>query len=151
MAAPKGNKFAIGNEGGRPLKYKNVGELQKLIDQYFESCWQEFEIKDEDGNVVDMGRRQIRPYTITGLCLALDTTRELLLNYQDKEEYHDTITRAKMKCHNYAEEFLFTSKNPTGAMFNLKNNYGWKDKNETELTGKDGGAVEINVNIVEED
>jgi hypothetical protein len=28
-----------------------------------------------------------------------------------------------------------------GAIFSLKNNFGWKDKTEHELTGADGGAI----------
>ena len=43
-----------------------------------------------------------------------------------------------MKCQQYAEEFLFVGKNAAGVIFNLKNNYGWRDKTEQELTGKDG-------------
>lgn len=71
------------------------------------------------------------PYTITGLALALDTTRETLLDYEEKEEYSDTIKKAKLKIHNYTELRLFEN-NPTGAIFNLKNNYGWKDKTEVD-------------------
>ena len=41
-----------------------------------------------------------------------------------------------MICHNYAENSLYSGKNVVGAIFNLKNNYNWKDKNETELTHK---------------
>ena len=44
-------------------------------------------------------------------------------------------------CQQYAEESLFIGKNPTGAIFNLKNNYEWKDKNETDLT-TDGKKIE---------
>ena len=100
---------------GRPLRYKTVEELQKLIDAYFE----EAESKGE-------------PYTITGLALALDTTRELLIDYENKDAYSYTIKKAKLRCHNYAEKFLYNGKNPTGAIFNLKNNWGWRDKSEVE-------------------
>jgi hypothetical protein len=31
---------------------------------------------------------------------------------------------------------------PTGVIFNLKNNYGWRDKNETEHTGPNGGPIQ---------
>jgi hypothetical protein len=73
------------------------------------------------------------PYTITGLALALGTTRDLLIDYEDKDEFSDTIKEAKAKCHNYAERKLFEA-NATGPIFNLKNNYGWKDKTEVDNT-----------------
>ena len=36
----------------------------------------------------------------------------------------------------YQEEFLYSGKSVAGAIFSLKNNYDWKDKTETELSGE---------------
>jgi len=102
------------HQGGRPLKFKSVQELQDKIDSFFLAC----DEKEE-------------PYTITGLALALDTTRDLLIDYGNKEEYSDTIKTAKLKCHNYAEKRLYGN-NVAGVIFSLKNNYGWKDKTESD-------------------
>jgi hypothetical protein len=104
---------------GRPPKFKTVEELECLISDYFKK-------KDEEK----------KPYTITGLANALDTTRETLLDYENRDgEFSYTIKKAKSKVEEYVEDYLFTGKNQTGAIFNLKNNYkGWKDKNETDLT-----------------
>ena len=115
--------------GGRPLKFKTAEEMQKAIDLYFEGCWE----VDNEGN-----RKQTRPYTITGLANALDTTRETLLDYQEKDGFSDTVKKAKMKVAEYVEEYLFMGKNQTGAIFNLKNNFDWKDKteNQTDITSK---------------
>lgn len=124
--------------GGRPLKFKTVQELQDKIDVYFDSCWE----------IDDTGKKQTRPYTITGLARALDTTRETLLDYEDKVQYSDTIKRAKMKVAEYVEEYLFMGKNQTGAIFNLKNNFNWKDKTETDLTS---GGESLNVYIPKRD
>ena len=66
-------------------------------------------------------RKEERPLTITGLALALDTSRDLLLDYENREEFSYTIKKAKLLCENYAEEFLFHGKNVVGAIFNLKN------------------------------
>lgn len=140
---------------GRPLKFKSAKELQEKIDAYFADCdphmeevteW--VEARDEKGTLkkdehglnylVEVSHKimtQQKPYTITGLALALDTSRETLLEYEDKEEFVDTIKKAKDKCHNYVETSLLTS-NPTGAIFNLKNNYGWKDKSEVDQNVK---------------
>lgn len=125
--------------GGRPLKFKTPKELQKKIDEYFDSCFET--VVDNRGQIVrDCQERpvktQTRPFTITGLALHLGTTREILLHYETKEdrkEYSNSIKMAREKCHNYAEESLFIGKNPAGVIFNLKNNYGWRDKTEQEV------------------
>jgi len=111
MTRADGNKSVM----GRPLKFKSVTELQEAIDKYFADATE-----------------QGLPYTITGLALALDTSRETLLDYEAKQDFSDNIKRAKLRCHNYAENYLYTGKNATEAIFNLKNNYGWKDKTEVD-------------------
>lgn len=132
------------NKSGRPLKFKTPEELQAKIDEYYKSCWEQkidmfgnpvFE-KDRNGQKTEKPVMvQFKPYTITGLAVFLDTSRETLINYEQKDGFFDTIKAAKEKCHAYAEESLFVGKNPSGAIFNLKNNYGWKDQNQTQLTG----------------
>lgn len=130
--------------GGRPPKYETVEELQHLITKYFKSCWEQkidmfgnpIFVKDKKGKKTNKKVMiQSKPYTITGLAVALGTSRETLLNYEKKDRFFDTIKRAKQMCHQYAEDYLFFGKNPTGAIFNLKNNYGWKDKTEQEHSG----------------
>ena len=106
------------NPVGRPLKFKNEKELQKKIDAWLKSC-----------------KKEKRPLTITGLALALNTSRDLLVDYGNRDEFSYTIKRAKLLCENYAEESLFLGKNVAGAIFNLKNNYGWKEKQEIEHNG----------------
>ena len=104
--------------GGRPPKYTEAEEMQKKIDKYFEDC-----------------KLNNKPYTITGLGLALDMSRQDLINYSKKEKFFDTIKRAKMRVENYLEERLINDSSATGIIFNLKNNYGWKDKQENVNVG----------------
>lgn len=145
---------------GRPLKFKSAQELQEKIDAYFADCDPHMEevsewvqardkegklLKDENGlnYLVEVHHKIMttqKPYTITGLALALDTSRETLLEYEERKEFVDTIKKAKDRCHNYVENSLLTS-NPTGAIFNLKNNYGWKDKSEVESNVNMGVAI----------
>jgi hypothetical protein len=66
---------------GRPLKFKSPEQLQAKIDAYFASCWKETPIF-KDGKQIGVTRHQARPYTITGLALDLDTTRETLIDYE---------------------------------------------------------------------
>lgn len=101
---------------GRPLKFETPEILQEKIEAYFKKC----EDKGE------------RPF-ITELAYYLDTSRETLCNYEEKEPFFDTIKRAKMRCELELEKNLIEGKvNPTGSIFNLKNNYGWRDKTEVE-------------------
>lgn len=104
------------NKGGRPRKYSEQEVLQTKIDEYFNMC------DDKE-----------KPYTITGLCLYLDIDRVTLLRYEEKEEFCSTIKRAKNRVENYVEEMSLIGKlNPTVSIFNLKNNFNWKDKQEIE-------------------
>lgn len=107
---------------GRPLKFGTVEELQSKIEDYFESC------HNAEGECV-------RPLTITGLAVALDTSRRVLLAYEhERDEYSNTIKKAKQRIENFAEEALYTNKQTAGVIFNLKNNYGWVDKQEVDQT-----------------
>ncbi len=105
--------------GGRPHKFQTLKDLEQAIDAFFKDC-------DKKG----------RPYTVTGLALALDTTRETLLDYEKNNpklaEFSDAIKRAKLRVQNYAEIQLF-GRNPTGPIFALKN-FGWRDKQEIDHT-----------------
>jgi len=118
--------------GGRPLKFQSVEELEVKIQAYFDEVASKA-IVLEDGKVIQ------EPLTITGLALALDTTRQTLMEYQERDEFIDTIKRAKTVVENFAEKRLFGN-NSTGAIFALKN-FGWKDKSESEITGKDGAPL----------
>lgn len=121
---------------GRPLKFANVQELQEKIDAYFaERAKIEFY---PNGDLVS------KPITITGLALALDTTRQTLVNYEVQEEYLDALRKAKLKCENYAEERLFNGP-ATGPIFALKN-YDWKDTSEIKQTGIPQVVVTKNYN-----
>lgn len=112
---------------GRPLKFKSKEELEEKIFDYLMDC-----------------KEHTRPLTITGLALALDTTRETLLDYEEKDEFSDTVKKAKLTIQNYVEEYLFTGKNVAGAIFNLVNNYHWTNKSQTDVTSG-GDRIQYNV------
>jgi hypothetical protein len=109
---------------GRPLKFESVEVLEKACKAYFDSCI--YETPDSAKK-----RETPKPFTITGLALALDTSRQTLMNYEVREDFFDTIKRAKLRVENYAEERLFSDK-PTGPIFALKN-FGWKDSKDVNL------------------
>ena len=126
---------------GRPPKYNNKEEIQERIDAYFEECEGKI-LKDEDGKaILDKYNQPIivgnKPPTITGLALALGfASRQALLNYEGRKEFNDTITRAKSRVEQYAEERLFDKDGSNGAKFSLANNFkGWNEKTEVAVSG----------------
>lgn len=118
------------NREGRPNKFTSVEFLQMQIDAYFDKC-----------------NAEKRPFTVTGLALFLDTSRETITDYEKKDEFSDTIKRAKNRILQQKEEMLCkTAGQVAGVIFDLKNNYPqhYKDKIEQEITGNQN----INVTII---
>ena len=140
---------------GRPPAFTSVEEMQVLIDKYFEECdGKPFLDKDgnpmrnKDGKII---RDDRRPYTVTGLALALGfNSRTSLLNYEGKEEFVNTILRAKARVEKYAEERLYDNNGANGAKFSLANNFkGWTEKQTIEADVKN--TVKINVELVDDE
>jgi len=143
-----GNKFSVGNNGGRPRMYGSPEEMAVEIDAYFEWCNgklkpgvqvnEEGQLVDEDGNAPDDPySRRPKPYTVTGLALYLGfSDKSMLYEYQDRPEFSHLIKRARMQVEMGYESNLHGS-TPTGSIFALKN-MGWKDKVETEHSGNMG-------------
>lgn len=105
------------NKVGRPPKFEAPEKLQEKISEYFKKC------KEED-----------RPYTMAGLAYALDCDRATLFRYGKKDEFFDVIQRAKTRIETFLEEQLFVCPRTAGVIFNLKNNFNWKDRHEVEQT-----------------
>lgn len=109
----------------RPKLYENKEQVQKIIDEYFALC-------DEKD----------KPYTMSGLANALNMSRQSLINYSKDDEFFDTIKKARADVEQQLEENALSGKaNSTFTIFNLKNNYGWRDtvevKNDNELSKLD--------------
>lgn len=101
-------------EVGRPKAFKSVEEVEEKINAYFNYC-----------------EEKEKPYTMSGLAYYLEVSRQTLVNYSYKDEYFDTIKKARDKVQMQLEENALSNKaNPTFTIFNLKNNFDWKDKIE---------------------
>lgn len=112
---------------GRPKIYEDVEPMEKDIEKYFKEC----DKKD-------------KPYTVSGLAYALDMDRRSLLNYSKDEKFFPTIKRAKQKIEQQLEEKgLMGTSNATFTIFNLKNNFDWKDKVENEESNETGIIDEL--------
>lgn len=112
------NDGYIGNTNA--MKYKTQEELQKGIDKYFKDC-----DKDE------------KPYTMSGLAYSLGIDRVTLINYGKRDLFFTQIKNAKAKVQAQLEENALMGKgNAVFTIFNLKNNYGWTEKQEIEANTK---------------
>lgn len=149
---------------GQPLKFKTVKELEDKIQEYFDSCfeeqWVDEDVRDEDGNKAYV-RVPLMPIAkggyagsdvipsikhykkkvlikipvVSGLAYFLGTSRRTLLNYEEKDDYFHTIKEAKQFIEYCTEEGMINGKiNPTAAIFNMKNNWGWKDEIHNTVT-----------------
>jgi hypothetical protein len=67
---------------------------------------------------------------------------ETLRDYGTKDEFSATVKRAKQKIEISLEQRL-AGNNVTGSIFNLKNNFGWKDKSEVDATLKQFDIKEV--------
>ena len=115
---------------GRPLMFKTPKELKDKIDEYFLLC----------------KTTGTRPF-LSEMAVFLGTTRETLREYKGRKSYVDALEEAKSKCEVELERNLIEGKvNPTGSIFNLKNNYGWKDQQSIDHTtaGKEIQVQKIN-------
>lgn len=103
-------------------KYKTPEELIEIITDYFKNC-----------------DKKRRPYTISGLALHIGLSTETLRRYEKdygNTEYADIIKIAKQTVEVYTAEATFDNKKFQGAKFNLQNNFGWSDKQDTNLSGE---------------
>lgn len=118
--------MGISNKGGRPLKFKTPEELEAKIESYYE--W---------------AKENKKHITITGLAWFLDTNRQTLLRYEEddsellksvsedvRQAFRDTVKRAKARIEMEYEESLYNKNSAVGAIFTLKNNYNYVDKQE---------------------
>ncbi len=141
---------------GRPPKFDSPEQMQVLIDKYFEECKGHILYNDDGSPVLDKYGNAViidaHPPTVTGLALALGfSTRLSLLNYQAKPAFVNTVSRAKSRVEQYAEERLFDKDGANGAKFSLANNWeGWREKQQIEADVKQETTV-ITVELVDEE
>jgi len=145
------------NKGGRPLKFETPEKLQVKIDEYFDRC-DTGKMVTKIQNWLVLKAKAPYPYTVEGLCVYLDIDRKTLLAYQweregspnNDTEFLHTVNKAKEKIlQNLKERALMWENNAAVSIFNLKNNYGYKDQTQTEISWPNWttpfSAVEISI------
>ena len=118
---------------GRLPYFSTVEEMDEAIERYFEEAdarkW---------------------PYTIPDLAFALGfTSRQSLLNYSNKPIFMDTIKRAKLRIEGQRARQLVQGQGiVAGQIFDLKNNFGWRDQQEPAEEREERVVVQNNVGLV---
>lgn len=107
---------------GRPLLFATPELLSEAIEGYFSST--------------------SRP-TLAGLAVHLGIDRQTLYNYAERDRFFDIVKKAHGRVEAIYEERLVWD-NAMGVIFPLKN-MGWKDKTETELSGKTDNNVTVKI------
>lgn len=115
------------NPVGRPPRYKTPEAMKIIIDDYFEN-----RESDDSAWFMNGDKQEYRP-TISGLAYALGLSTQAVRDYEEKDEFLGTIKEAKLKVERALEERLYGN-NVTGLIFNLKNNFKWKDSQQIEVT-----------------
>lgn len=124
------------NPVGRPLAFESVEELQEAIDSYF-----------ENEAYVGEGDARIYAPTMSGLALALGVDRKTIINYERREEYFHAVKKARARVEVALEQRLY-GQAVTGIIFNLKNNFGWQDKQDLLHTSPDGSMSPTRIELV---
>lgn len=120
--------------GGRPPLFETAEALEQKIEEYFESCKPVEYLLDPTSLISPKAWTPGDTITISGLALYLGfESRQSFYDYEKHEEYSYIIKKARFRVECSYEKRL-DSKNPTGAIFALKN-MGWKDKHEVEQSG----------------
>jgi len=111
-----------GKPNGRPPLFTSKEQVEEILTAYF------IELNNPD-NFTPAGFMKRKP-TVCGLALALGMARMTLLEYAKKGEFSDTVMKYKTMVEEALEQRL-DGTSPTGAIFNLKNNFSWRDTSET--------------------
>jgi hypothetical protein len=117
----------VNEKAGQPPIFKSAKELEEKIDEFF--------LSDDAFLIETTGDDEKRTFapTMAGLALHLNVDRKTIVNYSHKEEFFPTIKKARLRIEAHLEKKLYGN-NVTGLIFNLKNNFDWKDKSEVAQT-----------------
>lgn len=138
MAAPKGHKYSVGNNGGAPPRYTSPDDLQSKIEEYFTDGVNKRKIVTKAGQEVE-----IPYYTISGLAYYLGfESRQSFYDYEKHDKFSYIIKKARLRIEMMYEEMLAMGY-PTGAIFALKN-MGWQDKTDSDINISGNQPIKIN-------
>ena len=139
---------------GRPRTYKTVAAFRKAVDGYFEAITRERTLREwvDSGERTNRGKPimverdvigldgqpvivfdYVMPPTMPALMLTIGISKSSWDNYRGREGFAEVCADAKLRIEAYLAEQAVLRDKPTGVMFTLENNYGWKTNREIEL------------------
>ena len=115
------------DKGWRPEKY-SPEELEIKAKEYFKHC---------NETIISFDKATLKtitkPKTLSWLCLWLKVSKDYISEKVKDERFSETIKQIRLEVENNIEEWILQgSYNPTSWIFNLKNNFDWKDKTEVD-------------------
>lgn len=135
MAAEKGNKYAIGNRGGRPTKY-DAEKTPQMVYDYIDGCEDEYVLMGDAKSKMNNLLKVDIP-TIEGLCIILMVSHDTIAEWVKKyNEFSDAITKLKeVQKRRLLEGGLSGEYQQSIAKLILANNHGMSDKVDQNNTG----------------
>ena len=128
--------------GGRPAIYTSIDDMQESVDTYFiDIARNRAAIRLQEPLPDNTSTDNWHP-TVTGLATAIGMDREGIKTYGKRDEFSYTIKRARNRVQEYLEQRLYDS-SPAGAIFNLKNNYGWRDEKHLSVDTQETKTIQI--------
>jgi hypothetical protein len=110
--------------------FETAEQMEQAIEQYFEDCDKgiEREIVTKQGKVVKIN--ELQPYTVEGLAHFLGFAhRKSLFDYKQKDEFSNTISRARLKIHSHRlTQALLGRQDSKIAALDLAVNFGMQPK-----------------------
>ena len=162
--------MAVISRGGRPRIYKSVAAFRKAVDGYFVAITRERVLTEwvDSGERTNRGKpvmveRQVLgldgqpvivldyvlPPTMPALLLTIGVSKSSWDNYRHREGYDEVCQDAKLRIEAYLAEQAVIRDKPTGVLFTLENNYGWKASKEIELGDKTRAALAMDMSMDE--
>ena len=151
----------IKNKGGRPRLFEDTPEdiarWDKLMEGYIKSVTYKKNVivnidtgeKDKKGNIVyrdeyltdEEGNKvqELAFHTIPsflGLVNYMGIGKDAIIEYSKKPKFSESYKEVMDIIQQYTADLLQTKSNVAGVIFTLKNNFGWQDKKEVEVTSK---------------
>jgi len=145
MPAPKGNQFwkARSSHGRNPI-FADSEKLWDCCQEYFEWCEDnpllEEKIFHNQGEVTRATIAKMRAMTISGLCIFLGICETTWSTYRDNKDFLVVITRAERVI--YAQKFSGAAADLLNANI-IARDLGLRDKLSSELTGPNGGPLQL--------
>lgn len=154
MPAPKGNKNAVGNAGGRPTKYSD--EMLKKVQEYLDSCVDtEGEFHKTRGEKSDSFERtlDVNLPSALGLSLYLGVNEDTLYEWSKKHvEFSEAFRRVvKEGEHRMVNNAMSGKYNPLMAKFVLSSRHEYREKTDVTSGGKNIVDKVLEIKIVHEE